>query len=227
MILSHRHRYIFIKTGKTAGTSIEIALSKYCGPSDVITPIDPQDEAIRTDLGYPGRQNCRVPLKRYSTLDWLMALYHRRWLAFYNHASAWHIKEHVELEVWKSYFKFCFERNPWDRVVSYYYWRYGGRPRPPISEFVQSGEANVVKGFELYTIAGEIAVDCVYRYERLGEAMEEIRDRVGLPETPSLPRAKSSYREDRRSYREILSDQDRYKIAKVFAREIAHFGYEW
>jgi hypothetical protein len=32
MIVSHRYRYIFIKTKKTTGTSIEIALSRHCGP---------------------------------------------------------------------------------------------------------------------------------------------------------------------------------------------------
>ena len=47
VIISHRHRFIFIKTGKTAGTSVEIALSKFCGPEDVITPISPEDEATR------------------------------------------------------------------------------------------------------------------------------------------------------------------------------------
>ena len=50
MILSHRYRYLFLKTNKTAGTSIEIALSKFCGPDDIITPISPEDEAIRRRL---------------------------------------------------------------------------------------------------------------------------------------------------------------------------------
>jgi hypothetical protein len=35
MILSHRYRFIFLKTGKTAGTSVEIALSEYCGAEDI------------------------------------------------------------------------------------------------------------------------------------------------------------------------------------------------
>jgi hypothetical protein len=39
MIISHEHKFIFVKTRKTAGTSIEIALSKFCGPDDVICPI--------------------------------------------------------------------------------------------------------------------------------------------------------------------------------------------
>jgi hypothetical protein len=32
MILSHEHKFIFIKTNKTAGPSIEITLSKHCEP---------------------------------------------------------------------------------------------------------------------------------------------------------------------------------------------------
>jgi hypothetical protein len=38
MILSHEHKFIFLRTKKTAGTSIELALFELCGPNDVITP---------------------------------------------------------------------------------------------------------------------------------------------------------------------------------------------
>lgn len=57
MIISHQHKFIFIKTKKTAGTSIEIALSKICGEQDIITPVSPEDEKTRMALGYRGPQN--------------------------------------------------------------------------------------------------------------------------------------------------------------------------
>ena len=54
MIASHAHRFIFLKTRKTAGTSVEIALSKACGPDDVITVTSPEDEELRTAAGGRG-----------------------------------------------------------------------------------------------------------------------------------------------------------------------------
>ena len=37
MIISHKHKFIFFKTRKTAGTSLQIALSEFCGSDDIIT----------------------------------------------------------------------------------------------------------------------------------------------------------------------------------------------
>jgi hypothetical protein len=67
----------------------------------------------------------------------------------------------------------------------------------------------------------------VFFYEDLGGAMHELRERLGLNGPLTLPFAKADFRKDRRNYREILSDQDREKIGKVYAREIAYFDYEW
>jgi hypothetical protein len=227
MIISHVHKFIFIKTFKTAGTSVEIALSKYCGPDDVITPIIPEDEAKRRELGYPGPQNDLIPLSRYTFGDFARALQKRRRLHFTNHVGADFIQKYVDPEVWDSYFKFCFERNPWDRVISAYYFRNREEPRPGIAKFIDSGRANTFGGFELYTRDGTILVDRVFKFEQLESAMEELRERIGLPETPVLPRTKAGTRANKSGYRELLTPEQRDHIARVYAREIAYFGYEW
>jgi len=48
MIILHIHKFIFIKTRKTAGTSIEIFLSQFCGKDDILTPIG-EGESLRKE----------------------------------------------------------------------------------------------------------------------------------------------------------------------------------
>ena len=128
MIISHKHRFIFMKTSKTAGTSIEIELSKFLGPQDVITPISEDDEALREDWGGHGPQNYEI---RANTPFIKKMKAERCWQGgFYNHMSALEVKNLVDPDVWQNYFKFCVVRSPWERVVSNYYWRYKTETRP-------------------------------------------------------------------------------------------------
>lgn len=230
MILSHRHRFIFVKTQKTAGTSIEIALSEHCGPDDVVTPITEEDERIRRERGAAGPRNYREPFSPTDPRDWVRrALGRRRPARFWNHISAAEIRERVDPGVWDGYFKFCFERNPWDKVVSFYYFHRdgleGGAP-PTLAEFVRSGWGDA-SDFDRYAIDGEVAVDFVGRYESLDRDLRTAWERIGLPGEPRLPRAKSGYRTDRRPYAELYGPEERRAVEAFFAREIERFGYRF
>jgi hypothetical protein len=230
MIISHKYRYIFLKTTKTAGTSIEIALSKFCGPEDVVTPITPEDEKIREELGYQGPVNYLAPLRGYGFKDLaLLLLKGRRKRWFYNHIPAREVKTHVGQQLWDSYFKFCVERNPWDRVVSLYYWQNQTEPRLPFSAFIQSAAPLALKrkGFGLYTIDGRVVVDKICRFENLPEELEAVRTKIGIPEKLELPRAKSRFRKDKESYRDIYGETEKARIAELFSDEIRLFGYEF
>ena len=109
MIIFHKYKFIFLKTVKTTGTSIEISLSRFCGDDDIITPIDWEDEAIRKLLGK----------KPQNYLDY--DAQGNKYQKYFNHITAKKVKSLIEPSIWNGYYKFCFERNPFDRAISLYY----------------------------------------------------------------------------------------------------------
>lgn len=229
MIISHKHKFIFIKTEKTAGTSMEIALSGICGDEDIITPISPKDEAVRGNLGYKVAQHYPISFSKYTRLDWVRLLVRQERLGFYNHMSASDIQVYTAPSVWDSHFKFCFERNPWDKLISWYYWVGDEKTYPTIKDFILSGKAGEVRGFELYTKGGILAVDKVYQLENMDAALQDISQRLGLEQPLTLPnyKAKSGARKDKRHYHEILTSEEAELISTIFAREIRYFGYKY
>lgn len=230
MIICHKYKFIYLKSSKTAGTSMEIALSKFCGDQDVLSPLGTEHENLRRGLGYCGAQNYLAPVTDYRFRDIARLFVRARGKTrFYHHISAKEVQRYVGVDIWNSYYKFCFERNPWDRVISWYYWRWQSEPRPTLAEFIDSNALEKLRktGFELYSIDGRVAVDRVFLFENLQEDLEKLRDLLGLPETPSLPRAGSIYRKDKRHYRDILNGEQKERIASIFSKEIGLFGYEF
>ncbi len=110
MIISHTHKFIFIKSWKTAGTSIEAALSEYCSGEDIVTPLGDYD------------------FNRSGEGEWI----HKSLNAgdFKQHDYAQTIKDKLPPEIWQTYFKFSIARNPWDRAVSFFFWE---KRRDPLS----------------------------------------------------------------------------------------------
>jgi hypothetical protein len=229
MIISHKHRFIFLKTTKTAGTSIEIALSEYCGPKDIITPISAEDEKTRSVLGFRGPQNYVIPFASYSFNDMIYFLVRGKRRQYHNHIGARLVRRFIGEDIWQSYFKFCFERNPWDRAVSQYYWRRAEGAPHTFSEFVGSRNLQSLKkkGYGLYTMDGEIVVDRICLFENMTEELAYLTDRLQLPGKLTLPRSKSSSRKEKENYRDLFQLQDKNKVAELFADEISLLGYEF
>ena len=211
MIISHQHRFVFLKTRKTAGTSVEIALSTVCGPDDVITPIVEEDEELRRAAGGRGPQNHESPpLSRRA----------------YNHMPAQMVRRILGRERWASYYTFAIERNPWDAVVSLYHWRYRDTEPMPFAEFVRSPmvESYATKNARIYRLRGEIAVDRVCRYESLDDDLAEVWAHLGLPGAPALPRAKGGVR-PAGSYAAYYDDETAAHVSDLFAPMIRDLGY--
>ena len=73
-IISHSRKFIFVKTMKTAGTSLEMALSKHCSPGDILTQLEPREERQRREVAGIGAQNYLTPLSEYPVLRRLKKL---------------------------------------------------------------------------------------------------------------------------------------------------------
>jgi hypothetical protein len=228
MIISHKHKFIFIKTGKTAGTSIEVFLSQHCGPDDIVTPIFPDVEPhiARNFDGYfnplPELYISRGKGIRQTFMD---VINKRR---FYNHLPASKIKSRLPHSVWENYFKFCVERNPWDKTLSDYYMRkWRSDNKLSFDDYLSEGRFPL--GYYMYTDRrGDVLVDSIVKYEDLVNGLGEIFDRLGIPFDGSLGvNAKGEYRGDRRPYQMMYSDAQRRLIEKVFDAEIRIHGYRF
>ena len=95
MIISHKHKFIYIHPHKCAGTSITESLLPHLGNKDIVVGVTGDGEALNEKSG--------------------------KWCNF-KHAPALRIKNEVGDKVWANYFKFSFVRNPFDRCVSWYFW---------------------------------------------------------------------------------------------------------
>ncbi|MGV6826614.1 MAG: sulfotransferase family 2 domain-containing protein [bacterium] len=231
MIVSHQHRFIFLKTSKTAGTSIEIALSAFCGEDDILTPLAPEDESARVEAGCRAAQHYTGKLALRRKLAYWRRPRRPRRTRFYNHMTAREARAELGAKVWDNYFKFAVVRNPWDRFLSYYYWYRRKYPDITVDQFLDQGACRVLnnKGYKVYGGGQRDTVDHVCRFENLDEEMISIFRQLGLPGKPELPRAKSGYRPGpgRESDQLLLTDQQVMRIDQAFQPEITRFKYRY
>src|SRR5262245_19944983 len=214
MIVSHAHRFIFLKTKKTAGTSTELALSALCGPEDIIPPLG-RHEGLRRGAG-PRNWQRTGPIRIWRQLVDVKLLGKRPdRIDYHPHMSARDLKAALGKARWNAYFKFVVERNPWDRQVSY--WQFS-RTKMNAAEMTLRGSLAMprsrLKNPKYYMIDGELVVDHVIRYEHLGADLALVMSHLGLGNELDLPRAH-------------YDDETRIWVADAYKTEIDLFGYRF
>jgi len=247
MIISHRHKFIYLKARKVAGTSVEVALAQHCGEGDIVTPIgafNPKWDEDRYD--HPGT----------------------RWRGYDRHSGLIPVRRRIGRELWHDYFKFAVIRNPWDLVVSQYHWatrgdvwhrhegtvgrslrRFWRKPFQPRKNFIVLGaglarsflklEELTLEFFVTYMLryyppndrfyfdrSDSMGLDFVIRFENLQDDYTSVCERIGVPKS-HLPSLKSKSRPERRHYSTYYDDRTREIVAKAYHRHIDHFGYRF
>lgn len=223
MILSHQHRFIFIKTQKTAGGSLEIALSAICGPDDIITPLTISEEATRSGRG---AQNYMVgEAVRKLRND---GIYHaKRGQDYFNHMGAEAVAA-KQPEAWATYFKAGFVRNPWDAQVSKFFWRQRGLGDTSPEAFRKELLSKGVVAYRKLFIGDQLAVDFVGKYETLDADYRTLVARLGVEDPAPLPHTKNGVRpHESRDYRRYYDEESRDFVARECAAVIELGGYEF
>jgi len=228
VIISHKHRFIFLKTEKTAGTSVEIALSEFCGPDDVITPIIAEDEAMRAEAGFRGPQNYDFG-RGARTLKDAIRVIKGKPIGFRAHSPAAYVARYAPSAAWRDYLKFTIVRNPFDCAISRHFWANRAAAADPsaINAAILAERPERLSNWPIYTIGGEIVADQVVRYEHLVADLEALRLKLGLPSPLRSFQAKGGVRKNRAHYSAVLDAAARARIETVCAPELAAHGYRW
>jgi len=216
MLLSLRHKFLFVHIAKTGGTSIRAALSYYKWA-------DPY----------------RIPLFFMSRISSLTG--HRLGCKFPRHAKVIGAYEVLPRELFDELFKFAFVRNPWDLQVSSYH--HVMRERPNLLSGIRDFESFlrwkldptrryqyiIDTSIELQTdylidLRGDVIVDFIGRYERLEDDFIEACKRIGI-RSARLPHKRKAG--DRTGYKEYYTDDTAEMVAEHFRRDIEILGYSF
>jgi len=216
LIVSHAHRFIFLRTEETGGTTLIAALKAACAAGDT----------------YPGQirpaWSRRLPFS-YGTLQRAAPDI----FGLHPLATARQARRVLGPRIFDNYFKFAIERNPWERQVAVHArreWRRGREDanfdRDMKSPVYRSRENCRLDNWSIYAVGDEIVVDRIVRYETMAADMAEIGRLLGLEldERATRPRTAGPRRPH---YSLYYSDTTRDMVARWYWREIQAFGYRF
>jgi hypothetical protein len=206
MIISALHKFIFVAIPKTGTHSVRRALREHLGPDDM--------------------EQVGLFVQKQFPIPELAQLRH-------GHLTLEQVRPYLPPEDFSSFFKFAFVRNPFDRFVSYcaFMTRVRGDfdrdPQGVMRHFIENPRwQHILFKPQHHFVAGadgELLTDFVGRVEEMQGSYDEAAQRIGVPTSP-LERVNSSKRRDYRDYynQELIDG-----VAKLYARDLELFGYEF
>jgi hypothetical protein len=198
-MISLQKHFLFVHIPKTAGNSIQTALRDYS--EDQLVALRKEQDGIERF----GLRNPNYKIKKHSVL------------AEYRDA--------LGNEEFRNLYKFTCVRNPWDRMVSYYFtptqtpetWD-RKRFRKMISKIVSVADYLRLDQDEEDPFTN---VDYIMRFENLAEDFRTVCGKIGIS-AATLPRYNRSNREH---YSKYYDNELRELVRTQFAAEIERFGY--
>lgn len=206
MIISNRHRFVFVAVPKTGTHSVRQALRDHLSPDDL------EQAGLFVNKRFP--------------MEELAAIRH-------GHLSLRQVRPHMGEQAFASYLKFAFVRNPFDRFVSYCAFMtrqtnaFARLPRQVMHEILfQVRPIDHVLFKPQYELLvdddGALLADEVGRVEQLQESYDRICARIGIP-SRTLDRVNATA--PRGDYRRFYDDKLIEGVADLYRRDLELFGY--
>lgn len=207
MIISTLHNFLFVAIPKTGTHSVRQALREHMGPQDL------------EQVGLFVQKKFPVPE--------LAKLQH-------GHLTLQQIRPYLRPTEWESLFKFAFVRNPFDRFISYcaFMTRAQGDferdPQRVMRDFLFEAPPHGHLLFQpqhgfVTDADGSMLADQIGRVEQMQQSYDEIAARIGIPSRP-LDKVNAS---ERRDYRDYYNQQLIDGVARIYARDLELFGYQF
>ncbi len=206
MLISDSHKFIFVHIRKSAGSSLRDTLE----PLSLPKPTDPvakvKSRFLKIEKDY-------------------------RKFAFRQHNEILVAKKVLPAEVFDSYFKFAFVRNPWDRLVSEYefirrrpdHGRHSKVTKMNFNEYIvyQSRRRDAHQIDMLADKQGNILMDFIGKFESLDEDWDRVATKLGIENRELGHRKKSGIKDYKAYYTQETWDL----VADLWKRDILAFGY--
>jgi len=201
-MISFQKRFLFVHIPKTAGNSIQSVLRDYS--EDQLVALRKEQDGIERF----GLRNPEYKIKKHSTLS--------------------EYREALGDAQFGNLYKFTCVRNPWDRMVSYYFtptqsqetWN-RKKFRGIISKAVSVADYLRLSDDEHDPFAN---VDYIMRFENLTDDFRTVCDVLGIS-SAMLPHYNRSNRDNH--YSTYYDDELRELVRTRFAAEIQRFGYRF
>ncbi len=237
MLVSHRKHFIYTKTVKTAGTSVESWFEPYCMPEGEWQASHWRDQ-YDSEAGIIGFRG-----KGRGDQTW------------FNHMPAARIKELLGEQIWNDYYKFTTVRNPFDKLVSGFAMyekkreTYSltrrlrnccnralnrGRPidRTTGSSRIERFQSWIKKGGMIidrdkYMIDDTVCMDFFIRFESLREDMQRVSEHLGIPfDAAQMPGFKTGIRKHDFRVSDYYDAETEAIVRDHYQWEIDNFGYQ-
>jgi hypothetical protein len=227
MLISYRNKFIFIHNYKVAGSSVTKALKNY-GLINPIFKSEKINKFIEQFSILRKIHNSQFLIKVFKFLNL------NKKISFHSHMTGEEVIKIFSKEIWDSFYKFGFVRNPWDWQVSLYHFMLQ-KPGHHQHDLVKSmknfdeyirwrinKDLHLQKEF-FYDGNGNCIVDFIGKLENLDQDFKKICNKIGIE--AELPHKNKSKR--KRDYRKYYTEETKKLVEKAFREDIELFYYEF